>query len=96
MKKYEKPMLIALSLNGNERLCGDCSADPAREWTDIAMDTFIFVVGLNGNSTYTDGVTKTEFENLFSVKDTGVNDCIVDLTTEQYCKFTSQIHVAWS
>lgn len=25
MKTYEKPRLMALSLSGNERLCGDCA-----------------------------------------------------------------------
>ena len=30
MKTYEKPRLMSISLNGNEQLCGSCSAEGSK------------------------------------------------------------------
>lgn len=89
MKPYEKPRLVALSLNGNEILCGSCSDNKAlyllyNDQTNIAtlLDATI------GNNDGT--LQRSEISNLFGETEGCAQP--IDL----YCKFSSQITIAWS
>ena len=91
MKPYEKPKLIAFSLAGNERLCVDCSNEPAKEWDSAIMNNFLWMNNLG--SLLDDGVvTQAEFESIFSSGE----GCKTETTSSEYCKFTGAITVAWS
>ena len=88
MKTYQKPVMIALSLTGNEQLCGSCTNSLKN---DSSFNSLIadLVGDSNGK------LTESEFNALFaSAADTCTN--IVDV--EIYCKFTSSNDhmIAWS
>ena len=88
MKTYQKPIMIALSLTGNEQLCGSCSENKLRD-----------NAALNANLAWLvndeDGVlTKREAEKLFSASESCATTSPL---LEEYCKFTSAgISIAWS
>lgn len=90
MKTYEKPELIALSLSGNNRLCGDCEGKTTL-WNNPALSrAVLLVVGRDENYDNESGITKGDFEGLFGTGD----GCTQGL--EAYCKFTGSDTVAWS
>lgn len=90
MKTYEKPKLIALSLSGNNRLCGDCAGKTTLWNNQTLSQSVLWVAGRDENYDNESGITKGDFEGLF-----GTNDgCDKELDT--YCKFTSMQQVAWS
>lgn len=89
MKVYTKPVMVALSLAGNEQLCGSCADRNAQyllknDQTNMAklIDRELF----NGDGT----LTRQEAAQLFAAED----NC--SMGTMMYCKFTSAITVAWS
>lgn len=91
MKPYEKPKLIALSLEGNERLCGDCaqsaikiSSDPAGFYNAFAL------FDQDGDRQ----LEKSEFEGLFADSEGCKNKPA--FSTDFYCKFNAAMTVAWS
>lgn len=91
MKTYEKPRLMALSLSGNDRLCGDCAGHTTlRDRSDIA-EAILEIVGIDpstcGNSSEID---KGDFETVFS----SLEACASPVSA--YCKFASVTTVAWS
>ena len=92
MKKYEKPMLVAVSVSGNDQLCGSCSENGStnllyknpESGMALALD---FLVG-NDDGT----LTKEEAARAFGPKE----NC--EIPVESYCKFTAtpNMLVAWS
>ena len=91
MKKYEKPVLMAVSVSGNDQLCGSCSDKGAHELhsdldlAEMLMDFFEF-----GDKS--DGISKKDFEGVF-----GTEAQCTQVQIESYCKFTSTgTMVAWS
>lgn len=94
MKKYEKPMLIALSLDGNERLCGDCKDSGADTLIALNKSQFKWLdnVPLVGDR---DGVLE-ESDTTYAFGSGG--ECSVEVAG--YCKFTSVdqnfTSIAWS
>lgn len=91
MKVYEKPKLIAMSLSGNNRLCGDC-ADKTKLFDNEYTARAILLAadrdpGYDGIS----GISRGDFEGLFGTAES----CGTPI--EAYCKFTSTgEQVAWS
>ena len=92
MKTYQKPVLVALSLNANDRLCGECNDNGAsillyRDPTGNDAQYFDLLAG-DGDGI----ITKGEFERLFS----STNDSC-SFEAVGYCKFSSTgLTVAWS
>ena len=92
MKTYQKPVLVALSLNANDRLCGECAAHNASIllYKDPTGDVARYFDLLAGGGDGT--LTKGELERLFSSAEDGCSTL-----AENYCKFTSTgTTVAWS
>ena len=91
MKTYQKPVMIALTLTGNEQLCGSC-AKPLRP--DLDKESLNSI--LDFFTPIPDGkLTKEEFSKLFGSDEGCDRNYIVD----GYCKFSSNdigIIVAWS
>lgn len=94
MKKYEKPRLIALSLEGNERLCGDCAEKGATTLIALNKSEFLWLdnIPLVGDR---DGVLEeSDTVNAFGSGE----DCTFQV--EGYCKFSgadqSFVSIAWS
>ena len=92
MKTYEKPRLMALSLSGNDQLCGSCSDKGSTNllYKDPSGGLALGLDFLVGND---DGVlTKEEAARAF-----GPNEGC-EIPVESYCKFTSSsdMLVAWS
>lgn len=96
MKTYEKPKLMALSLSGNDRLCGDCASG-----VQINTDPEGYY-GLFGifDSLYGDNdglLERSDFANAFA---SGEGSCSNQVPIVGYCKFTSvesgNQMVAWS
>ena len=96
MKKYEKPLLTAVSVSGNDQLCGSCSDEAAKQnktpellYKDPNSALAWQIDFISG-----DGVkplTRQEASNAF-----GTGEACKDTVT-QYCKFTSTGSlVAWS
>ena len=92
MKPYEKPKLIALSLAGNERLCGDCFDNRASYLLSKSptgmISWYLDTIGGNGDGE----MTKPEAKNMFNTADA----CDKPVKVDSYCKFTGTIMVAWS
>ena len=92
MKTYQKPVLVALSLNANDRLCGECHDNGANIllYQNPTGSFAQYLDLLVGNSF--DGVlTREELDNLF-----GPGEGCSTLA-DNYCKFTSTgLTVAWS
>lgn len=74
MKTYEKPQLAAISLAGNERLCGDCA--PA--FIDFVNDNEALIKDIAG-----------DFGALFNSAETCQSDFTLLPELDAYCKFTS-------
>ena len=92
MKTYQKPVLVALSLNANDRLCGECNDNGASIllYRDPTGDVAHYFDLLAGDRDGT--LTKGEFERLFS----STNDSC-SFEAVGYCKFSSTgLTVAWS
>ena len=91
MRTYEKPRLMALSLNGNDQLCGSCAAKGGQQLckdpTGGMASALDFLVG-NDDGT----LTRAEAARAFG-PDEGC-----EIPVESYCKFTSSsdMLVAWS
>ena len=86
MKTYVKPKLMALSLNGNERLCGFCTDNGGTlvpSLTDEEKFALDLAIG-NGDGELTPGETRNVF---VSVEDTCSPDRLIDIGS--YCKFTA-------
>ena len=93
MKTYEKPRLMALSLSGNDQLCGSCAGGTTLH-NDHALAEFLMNKFGFGDST--DGVQKEDFAGVFG---TSEHQC----TTKEinnYCKFSAVDSgspvIAWS
>lgn len=95
MKTYQKPIMIALSLTGNEQLCGTCAKEGGyllmndktlAEWLLTGMG-----LGLGDNGI----ADRSDFNQVFG---TGESGCTTALNG--YCKFTNNDDgsrlVAWS
>jgi len=91
MKPYIKPKLVALSLSGNERLCGDCSKNNAELlYQDPELATQILQFFAVGEDLSADGVTRDDFKVVF-------DDSSCSTPVIGFCKFTaSDTLVAWS
>ena len=92
MKTYEKPRLMALSLRGNDQLCGSCDTK-LRDDSGLAEFINDSVHGaLDKNK---DGqLTADEFSNVFA---RGEQGCAEEHDIVGYCKFTSGgTMIAWS
>ena len=91
MKTYQKPVLVALSLNANDRLCGECHDNGANIllYQNPTGPFARYFDQLVGNL---DGVlTRAELENLFGPGES------CNIVAEEYCKFSSTgLTVAWS
>ncbi len=90
-KTYEKPKLIALSLSGNNRLCGDCAGKITLSDNPSIADAILMLAGRNDEIDGVPGLSKGDFEGLF-----GQEDQCKGARIEAYCKFTSVNQVAWS
>lgn len=77
MKPYEKPRLVALSLSGNDMLCGGCTY-PTRNSSDGFLATLDLLYG-NGDGFLEDGELGTLF----------VQSEHCEAISKNYCKFTS-------
>ena len=87
MKTYQKPIMIALSLTGNEQLCGSCVDASIKLYND-KTGVAELLGKIIGNA---DGkLTRAEAAQLFSSSES----CVAP--TEVYCKFTSAQTIAWS
>lgn len=93
MKPYVKPKLIALSLSGNERLCGDCADKGAGTLLYDDPGLSFFIQGVYGVGDGDPTSEKSDFSGVF-----GTNEGVC--TRRQingYCKFTYNGRlVAWS
>lgn len=92
MKVYEKPKLIAMSLSGNNRLCGDCAGGITLCNDEELAKVILRVIGRADQ--INDGVTKSDFGGLFGAE----VECI-DSSVEGYCKYSAtneQRMIAWS
>ena len=95
MKKYEKPVLTAITLSGNDQLCGSCADKKGYvlvENQDIAKQLmYWFHFG-----DLSDGVGADDFIGVFGNAET---DCS-KIKIENYCKFNAvdngKIPIAWS
>lgn len=88
-KTYQKPVMIMLSLTGNEQLCGSCKEADAdfllnNDKTGLADLLGTLVGNLDGT------LTKNELENVF-----GSGEGCAEVV-DMYCKFTGDMKVAWS
>lgn len=90
-KTYEKPKLIALSLSGNNRLCGDCAGKITLSDNPSIADAILMLAGRNDEIDGVPGLSKGDFDGLFGQEDQCKGGQI-----EAYCKFTSVNQVAWS
>lgn len=91
MKKYEKPCLTAISLSGNDQLCGSCAGGKT------LFDDPTFAASILEKlypEKIKDGVQADDFKNIFSLTES-CKEVVVG-----YCKFNSQNEgsklVAWS
>ena len=99
MKTYEKPVLVALSLSGNDRLCGECT-DEAKKNGFNSVQLLHNNIGLSSGiltlaslqDLITDGITENDFDSVFGTVDACSKP--VDI----YCKFSGSAMntVAWS
>ena len=92
MKTYEKPRLMALSLSGNDRLCGDCGDKSMTLWNNPSIAAIILEIAeINPASNGIDGIDKGDFDQVFASSQDG---CARPVSA--YCKFASATTVAWS
>ena len=94
MKTYEAPKLIAISLTGNEQLCGTCADKGAHLLKDdLSFAQFLmefFGIADKGNP----GPDRNDFVGVFGESESQCTTRQID----SYCKFTStgSALVAWS
>ena len=92
MKPYVKPKLIALSLGGNERLCGDCAENGAGALLHNDPNLSLFMQEFYGFGDNNGKSEKSDFVGVF-----GVNESCSKGIVDDYCKFTYNGRlVAWS
>lgn len=93
MKTYEKPVLMALSLNANDQLCGTCADNGASIllYSDSTTAGLILRM-LNRTPEYDGiaGISRGDFAGIFGTED------FCATPSDQYCKFTGSNLVAWS
>ena len=92
MKPYEKPRLMALSLSGNNQLCGSCSEEGCQNllYKDPTSGIALALDFLVGND---DGVlTQAEASKAFAPSES------CEVPVDSYCKFNpgDEMRVAWS
>ena len=96
MKKYEKPVLMALSLSGNEQLCGECASKGAAFLVKDNTAPFEYVASLFGDQDTV--VERSDFDNTHLGNTKNIfglpENC--EFTTGVHCKFTSIEVIAWS
>lgn len=93
MKTYEKPVLMALSLSGEDLLCGACSTSNMTLWNDASLaESILFLVGRDASYDKDETISEGDFEGIFGSGD----GCSTPI--QSYCKFTgsSDKMVAWS
>ena len=92
MKTYEKPRLMALSLSGNDQLCGSCADRGAKNllYKDPSNGLALGLDFLVGNDDGT--LTKEEAAKAFGTGEA------CEIPVESYCKFTAtdNMLIAWS
>ena len=90
-KTYEKPRLMALSLSGNDQLCGTCADNNGlllKDHPEQAMAMMKFYSFGN----MADGADRGDFAGVF-----GPESQCSSRQIDDYCKFTSSgTLVAWS
>lgn len=90
-KTYEKPKLIALSLSGNNLLCGSCAGKVTLYDNSTLAQLVLMAAGRNSDYDRITGISRGDFEGLFGTEES----CGTPI--EAYCKFTSTgEQVAWS
>ena len=95
MKPYEKPKLIALSLSGNEKLCGFCSDADKVLLKETQLNAYLDYMYGNMDGS----LTKDEFDaaHIFGTSD---SECGVKVSGyEAFCKYSAAdttYTVAWS
>ena len=95
MKRYEKPCLTAISLSGNDQLCGTC-----QDMGGILIKDNLWIgeqiLWATGAGDGDNIVEKSDFANVFGHE----ADCIGPgkVQVDTYCKFqsTGESIVAWS
>lgn len=91
MKTYEKPELIALSLSGNNRLCGDCEGKTTLLCNHLNIaGSILKMLEIDPDDNGIDGIDEDDFATVFGAGD----DCVKPVMV--YCKFTGSDTVAWS
>ena len=95
MKKYEKPVLTAITLSGNDQLCGSCADKKGyvlvedQTLAKVLMEFYQF-------GDLNDGVGADDFIGIFGNAE---KDCS-KIQIENYCKFNAvdngNHHIAWS
>lgn len=94
MKVYEKPKLMALSLSGNDQLCGSCrEAGATTLLYQHALYPEIAAIGNTLDWLIGDGdgkIERADVSNVFGTNEGCRKVC------ESYCKFLGASTVAWS
>ena len=90
MKKYEKPVLMAFSLNGNEILCSGCGDGYPLKGTDMGET----MAGSWGVDKGANGIyDNSDFSHVFVQGE----DCLTNVPFEGFCKFTvTDFTILWS
>lgn len=98
-KTYEKPKLIALSLSGNNLLCGSCAGKVTLYDNSTLAQLVLMAAGRNSDYDKIEGISRGDFDGLFGAESEckGNDD---NPLIKSYCKFTSSgeqiTQVAWS
>lgn len=94
MKTYQKPVMIALSLTGNEQLCGTCADRKASLLLKDDKSWALMLMQLYGFGNAANGADRNDFVGVF-----GNEEQCNRFQIDGYCKFSSsgenQI-IAWS
>ena len=92
MKKYEKPVLTAITLSGNDQLCGSCAGGTTLFDNPNLARFLARMIGAN----LADGVGADDFIGVFGNAETDCSKIKID----DYCKFNAvdngNHHIAWS
>ena len=91
-KKYTKPAVEIMEINGNDIICGSCSSEgktPVKSLSPSKYGALEFLLDTNG-----DGLTRDEFNQGFGETE----NC--NPSIKAYCKFNSVgpniTQIAWS
>ena len=92
MKTYEKPILMVLSLSGNDQLCGNCS-EGLTIYDNPTLQGMIIAGRPEIDTNQDNQLSRDEISKCFGTVDTG---CTYKI--DYYCKFasTGEKVVAWS